>query len=464
MKKTLCSPLLLLFLILGFVLPPLLAKPKVFPKPQHVKWLKGEGAAGPITVITPDKLAGSPAQELYDQFKKKLPEKGLGTEGYLLEVSAARTIIVVAHTWGYLRAQETLKQLRDASGKYTYCRIADWPEEVWRGAHFLTAGAASQPLVKRLITEVLVPLKCNVIVYELDYYFQFKSSPKIAEIMGKDAWSKAQVREIADLCRKHGIILIPQVNCLGHQSWKGKTVHALLKAYPEFTEPPMVDTNSSEFYCHSWCPLHPQVNGVVFGLIDEMIDAFQSSYFHVGLDEVFVIASDKCPRCKGKDPAELFAKSINDLHGHITGKRRNRMLMWGDRLLNAARTGYSFYEASTNGLDDAIDMIPKDIIICDWHYTYRDDYPSLNIFKKKGFRVWPSVYDDLTAARGFQYNARSMKGDTILGTLTTVWCTADNIAYVLLGIKPPAGFKLAEKARLRAKTMQEVLKDAWNPD
>ena len=46
--------------------------------------------------------------------------------------------------------------------------------------------------------------------------------------------------------------------------------------------------------------------------------------------------------------------------------------------------------SSKNGTASAVDSIPKDIIICDWHYEKRADYPSLRYFQDKGFRVWPA--------------------------------------------------------------------------
>lgn len=71
-------------------------------------------------------------------------------------------------------------------------------------------------------------------------------------------------------------------------------------------------------------PLHPGLNDVVFALLDELIDAFGAGAFHVGMDEVFIIAHADCPRCKGKDPANLFAKAVNDLHGHLVEEARAR--------------------------------------------------------------------------------------------------------------------------------------------
>ena len=73
--------------------------------------------------------------------------------------------------------------------------------------------------------------------------------------------------------------------------------------------------------------------------------------------------------------------------------------MWGDRLLDAKALEYSKWEASANRTWPATDMIPKDIVICDWHYEKQAHYKSLPYLLKKGFRVWPSGWHDMDAAR-----------------------------------------------------------------
>jgi hypothetical protein len=308
------------------------------------------------------------------------------------------------------------------------------PPRRWIGVHLLAPGPERLPLLKRAIAEVLAPMGVNTLVFEVDYSFQFKSHPELAA--GR-AWSAAQARELADHCRRHGIRLIPEFNCLGHQSW-AKTRHPLLVRYPELDETPQVPDDNPDIYCRSWCPLHPKVNGIVFALLDELIDAFQSDAFHVGMDEVFLIGSDQCPRCKGKDRAELFAKAVNDMHDHLVGQRRQTMLMWGDRLLDAEKTGYGRWEASTDGTAPAIDRIPKDVVLCDWHYERRDSYPSLPYFQEKGFRIWPAGWRNLEANRAFIADAQRHAGERMLGYLFTVWSDADRFLNALLGEKPPA--------------------------
>ena len=128
-------------------------------------------------------------------------------------------------------------------------------------------------------------------------------------------------------------------NCLGHQSWATNT-GPLLKKHPEFDETPHIPADNKGIYCREWCPSHPDVNKVVFDLSDELIDAFEADALHVGMDEVFLIGSDKCPRCKGKDVGELFAGVVNRLHQHLVEEKGVEMLMWGDRLLDAGKFTY----------------------------------------------------------------------------------------------------------------------------
>jgi hypothetical protein len=257
----------------------------------------------------------------------------------------------------------------------------------------------------------------NVVIAEVNYDYAYSSHP---ELRGGNPITTDRARALAKVCRKHAVRLVPQFQCLGHQSWREITF-PLLTQYPQFDETPDQFPSNEGIYCRSWCPQHPEVTPIVFELFDELIDAFEADGLHVGMDEVFLIASEHCPRCEGHDPAQLFAKAVNDYHAHLVGKREVEMLMWGDRLLDDATTGYGKWEAATNGTHPAIDLIPKDVIICDWHYTQRDDYPSIPLFLQKGFRVWPAGWKDVPATEALIEFAQRHESEHMLGHLCTTW-------------------------------------------
>jgi hypothetical protein len=169
---------------------------------------------------------------------------------------------------------------------------------------------------------------------------------------------------------------------------------------------------------------------VVFDLIDELLDAFQADAIHVGLDEVFEIGH--CHRCTGTPNAELFADWVNALHGHIVGKRGAEMLIWGDRLLDAETTRYGEWEASANHTWEGIDRIPKDVLICDWHYEERDDgYPSIPFFADNGFRLVVCPWKNLKAAKLLLEDAAAHPSPSLLGMLATSWCDSGAVARYL---------------------------------
>lgn len=296
--------------------------------------------------------------------------------------------------------------------------------EAWRGVHVPVQSDSQLAKLEEDLPR-LAAIGVNVIVVQVDYHFDFQSH---SELRATPFVTKAKAREFAGAARKLGIRVIPELDCLGHQS-VGATTLPLLAKYPQFDETPGQFPGNKGIYCRSWCPQSPGLNRIVGALIDELVDAFQADAFHVGMDEVFFIADEHCPRCHGEDPAKLFAQTVNDLHRHIVGERRLTMLMWGDRLLDARTMGYGRWESTTNGTAPAVDLIPKDIIICDWHYRAQTNYPSLPFLLGKGFRVWPSGFQPLAAARAFSEFSLAQRRDNphVLGYLCTTWSRARTV-------------------------------------
>jgi hypothetical protein len=167
---------------------------------------------------------------------------------------------------------------------------------------------------------------------------------------------------------------------------------------------------------------------VVLPLVDEICEAFEADAFHAGMDEVFYIGEAKCPRCGGKDKAEIFANEVTLLRDHLKASHR-QLWIWGDRLIDGKTSGMGEWEASANGTARAIDLIPKDVFICDWHYERAD--PSAVYFAMKGLRVvtcpWTNPQTaiqqlhDMTRFR--EESALAMR-DRFQGMVQTVWSDA----------------------------------------
>jgi len=282
------------------------------------------------------------------------------------------------------------------------------------------------------IEEELAARRINVLILRVDYGYQYRSHPELQDSV---ALSEQDVKKLVKTCRAHGIRIVPQINLLGHQSWAGE-VGNLLKVYPEFDETPSVKMpdkyewpNEDGLYCKSYCPLHPGVHQVIFEVVDELMDVFEATDFHAGMDEVFYIGEEECPRCSGRDPAELFAGEVRRIRDHLAEKGR-KLWIWGDRLLDGKTTGLGMWEASMNNTYRAIDLIPDDVFICDWHYE-RPDKTAV-YFAVKGFKVATCPWRNPVVARvqvqdmiGFRNGSTPEMREKFQGVILTSWSSAE---------------------------------------
>lgn len=283
----------------------------------------------------------------------------------------------------------------------------------------------------KFIDKELASRKINTLILRVDYNYQYESHPELRDSV---ALSANEVKKIVKQCKKSGIKIVPQINLLGHQSWAETTIN-LLRVYPEFDETPRIKMmkkhewpNKDGLYCKSYCPLHPGVHTVVFALVDELLTVFEANDFHAGLDEVFYIGDDSCSRCSGHSKAKLFADEVLRIRNHLALSNK-KLWMWGDRLLNAKTTGLGMWEASMNNTHQAIDIIPTDVFICDWHYE-RPDKTAV-YFAMKGFKVATCPWRNPEIAKiqvndmlNFRSGSTPEMKENFQGIILTSWSSA----------------------------------------
>lgn len=282
------------------------------------------------------------------------------------------------------------------------------------------------------ISKELAPRHVNTLILRVDYHYEFKSHPELTDSF---ALSKKDAKKIVKACKEAGIQIIPQINMLGHQSG-GNRLGKLLSVYPQFDETPWIQMpvkyvwpNPDYLYCKSYCPLYPGIHDILFPVIDEICDAFEASAFHAGMDEVFYIAERDCPRCGGRDPSEIFANEVRAIDDHLKEKGR-KLWIWGDRLLDGKTTGLGEWEASKNNTFRAVDLVPKDVFICDWHYE-RPDQTAV-YFAMKGFNVatcpWrnaESGVEQVNDMYRFRKSSTPEMKERFQGIIQTIWSRND---------------------------------------
>ena len=327
-----------------------------------------------------------------------------------------------------------------------------------RGLYLTSPKPDEVAMCARFVRDVLPKEGVNLVVLEVGYHYQYTRRP---EVVGPDALSKEQLGELVAASRDAGVRVVPLLNLLGHQSW-AKTTHGLLRAHPEFDETPGKYPNNEGIYCRSYCPLDPKVHEVVFDLIDELAEVCQAEAFHVGMDEVFLLADDACPRCKGKNKAELFAGEVRALRDHLAKSGRT-MWMWGDRLLDGEVTGLGEWEASKNDTAAAIRLVPKDIVICDWHYNRAA--PTAAYFATEGFRVVSAPWRKPEVALGQLELIRAVRRQgpdaiaaRMLGVLQTTWGGAGAFIRAYHG-EDTSNQRAVEAARCFRELFAEIRKE-----
>ena len=289
--------------------------------------------------------------------------------------------------------------------------------EKWISMHLLnfTSDSALDVLTQEL--PAIAERGVNVLFLEVDYSFEFQTHP---ELRMEEFITKKAAEKFGKACRESGIRLIPQFQSLGHQSW-AKQTFTLLTVYPELDLTPGAFPNNDSLYCREWDVTNPKVHEIVFPLIDEIVEAFGVDGVHLGMDEVFLLSSDKAPNTKDKDPATLFANEVIAFHDYFTKKKNVQLFIWADRLIDGNVYKYGEWEASMNGTAPAVDLIPKDIVLCDWHYEPMTEYGSVSMFLDKGFKVLPCSWRNIDGVKALVNYSYKLNNPNMLGHMFTTW-------------------------------------------
>ena len=307
-----------------------------------------------------------------------------------------------------------------------------------RGFHMWVPKPQDVPLLVRFIEQAFPREGVNTLVLEFDYKYQFQSHPEVAD---PDALSRSDVKQLVAACQKSHVQLVPLIGLLGHQSHsKDRMTLGLLRSHPEFDETPGKYPGNVGIYARSYCPLHPKLHEVIFDLIDELMDVTEASAFHAGMDEVLLLGEDDCPRCRGRLKSELFADEVWRLRNHLAEKHR-KLWIWGDRLLDGRTTGVGEWEGSFNGTYPAVDLVPKDIVICDWHYQKAE--PTAAFFAAHGFEVVSCPWDkpgvgreEVKIQRLMRNHANDALASKFLGVLQTSWQDPAEMIHMYSGAIP----------------------------
>ncbi|HEY1603665.1 MAG TPA: glycoside hydrolase family 20 zincin-like fold domain-containing protein [Pirellulales bacterium] len=327
----------------------------------------------------------------------------MAKEGYVLGIGAEGIVIGAASARGLLYGTTTLRQMlvsRGQTNPLPAVRVRDWPKMAMRGVHdeFSYGQISTIENFKDMI-RFLADFKMNTLIFYFEDTFRFKHYPTIGE--GRGALTREQIDELEAFAKPLGVEIFPVFEMLGNQG-----ALLMLDEVRPLAEYPgahsfSVDDKAFEFLANCF---------------QEIADAFDSKYFHAGLDESWDLGfgkSEELVKRVGRGPAHAaHYRRINDL----LKSRGKTMLMYGDIILK---------------YPEILELIPKDIVLMDWQYEPADHYPTVDVLGSKGFPIlvlpgmsnWDRIFPDMSKA---MINIRNFTLDCYrqprpLGSITSTW-------------------------------------------
>ncbi len=290
----------------------------------------------------------------------------------------------------------------------------DAPHLKFRGLHLCWLPEVRAEQIERSI-RLAALMKFNYVV--LEPWGMYKSEKHPWWSWPKAKMTKDQVRRLVAIGRDLGVTLIPQIPAFGHAttSRSGSLKHSVLDLQPEYE--PLYEPGG-----WNWCLTNPETQRVLRELIVEILEDFgRPPYIHLGCDEA---QPPSCPDCRKRPYDELVCEHITQL-AEFTKTHGARAMIWHDMLLNKADPRWKgFVKSGSKQTAKLADTLPKDVIICDWQYSYgnmkekRKEWPTFKHFRDKGFPVVGSPWMNYNAMRPMADYLVEIDG---FGLLETTW-------------------------------------------
>lgn len=281
--------ILYLFCFISFPLWGKGEHPALLPSPQQLTWIAGDFHLKEISLSIEEKHKeiirewltetattinpNSPRQILFTTVDN-LPGVAVNPEeAYRLKVTSGQITVEALTEKGFYWAVQTLRQLSTKQGeqfKVSGCEILDWPAFRIRGfMHDVGRGFISVEELKREIA-MLSRYKINTFHWHLTdnqaWRLESKRFPQLNDPVNMTRlsglyYTQEEARELIAHCRKHNVLLIPEIEMPGHSE-------AFVRTFG-------VDMQSDGGMA------------ILKQLLDEACEVFaELPYLHIGTDEV----------------------------------------------------------------------------------------------------------------------------------------------------------------------------------
>ncbi|MEA3403992.1 MAG: family 20 glycosylhydrolase, partial [Armatimonadota bacterium] len=383
----------------------LLERMERIPLAGDVRMVRSDDRAAGVVTIGDRPPAGHRVLLLPDDLPEWSQE-----QAYSLTITPGGARLRAGTERGLWNGWLTLVQLSERGRGSLACgRVADWPGLRLRGYHFNPRVIYPNEKLARALIELLARLKYTHVTMQFKGDLELRSHPE-----GFDPerhWTQDQIRSLVRHARALGLKPVPEMKLIGHARWAhgGGTTGRPVEQLPHLQG--LFDPSGTTF-----CPQSEEAAGLAQAIIDEVVALFeQPELFHISGDEAGGWAS--CERCRDEDAGRLFADWVTMLHDRLA-EHGCRTMMWGDMLLEP-ETYPDFTAAhAVGGTERAIQWLPRDIVIADWHYGGNETFPSARYFQEEGFQVVGCPWQ---SRAGILNWGRQLAEQEALGLMGTSW-------------------------------------------
>ena len=355
-----------------------------------------------LPVKGPFVLLGSTTNPLVKEYCRKRGTTPSQPEGYILQVDDVAAVVAGSDAAGAFYGLQSLRQLiaRASDGiRIPGARIRDWPGKPFRAIKVYLPGRDNIAYFKRFIRDLMALYKYNTVIVEVNAAMRLDRRPELnagwielsknlnytrrdrafgpgrqfqdsanADTGDGGVLEKDEVADLVRFARENHVDVIPEIPSLTHSYY-------LLTRHRELAE--IQDAEWPDTYC----PSEPKVYDLLFDVLDEYVEVMHPSMVHIGHDE-WRMPFGVCRRCRGKDPRELFAADVNRIYAHLRDKGVTTAI-YGDHLIEPLRGKKLKHVANSGGTpydmpgalspEQAVKLIPKDILIFNWFWDAQQD-------------------------------------------------------------------------------------------
>jgi hypothetical protein len=344
-------------------------------------------------------------------------------ESYKITITKEAIDIEYVELQGAFHAVSTLKQLIVQYGRELPCMaIEDGPDYKRRGI-MVDISRDKIPTMDTLykIVDYMADVKLNELqLYIEGFSFAYDSFPQV--------WSSGtpvtaeEVMLLDRYCKERYIELVPNQNSFGHMTqWLNRREFEQLADCPEGCLTPWGSfTRNSTLN-----PLDEGSIELMRKIYDDLLPAFTSDLFNVGLDEPFELGHGKSKEeTERLGVGRVYLDYLLKIYNEVK-LRNKRMMFWGDIIINSP---------------ELIPELPKDIIALEWGYEAEHPFSDhcekfkaagIDFYVCPGTSSWCSILGRTeNMKRNLLNAAESGLKNGAVGFLNTDWGDMGHIQYL----------------------------------